>query len=197
MAAMNKSDVLGILQEHGAVVPGHFQMATGLHSPIYIQTAMVLQYPHVAHKIARALAAKFPQECDVVVALGTSSIILGQELARVKKCRAIFAEKTGGALALRRDFKLERGEKALLIQDVLASGGLVAEMAALARARGAKTLGVGALVDRSEAALCLDIPVRALVSYPLEASPEKSCPQCASGVPLTKARQAPGPQEGE
>ncbi len=197
MGTMNKSDVLGILQEHGALVAGHFQMPSGLHSPTYVQTAMVLQYPHVAHRIAKALAAKFPQDCDVIVALGTSSIILGQELARVKKCRAIFAEQSGGALALRRDFEIKRGERALLVQDVLASGRLVTEMTALARSRGARPLGVGALVDRSVSTLCFDLPVRALVSYPLEAIAPESCPQCAAGEPLAKARGAGAPQEGE
>ncbi len=197
MSSLTKNDVLGLLQEHGSVITGHFQMASGLHSPVYVQTALVLQYPHVAHKIAKALAVKFPQACDVVIALGTPSIILGQEMARVKKCRAIFAEKTEGVLSLRRDFKLGRGERALLVQDVVTTGRLTAEMASLARAHGARVLGAGVIVDRSISALCLDMPVRALISYPLEMVPQSSCPQCAAGVPITEARPPAGLQEGE
>ena len=195
---MKKMDVLGLLQEHGAVVSGHFQLASGLHSPVYIQTALVLQYPHVAQKIARALASKFPGRPDVVISPGMSSVVLGQEVARVHKCRAIFTERNNGMIALRRDFKLERGEKALIIEDVLTTGRLTAEIIGLAQAYGAKVTGVGAIVDRSSMPFCLTVPARTLISYPLQVCAPTSCPQCSAGVPLTDAsRVATGAQEGE
>lgn len=195
---MKKMDVLGLLQEHGAVVTGHYQLASGLHSPVYIQTALVLQYPHVAQKIARALASKFPGRPDVVISPGMSSVVLGQEVARVHKCRAIFTERNNGMAGLRRDFKLERGEKALIIEDVLTTGRLTAEIITLAQAYGAKVTGVGAIVDRSSTPLCLSVPARTLISYPLQVCAPTSCPQCASGVPLTDAsRVTTGAQEGE
>ncbi len=198
MSIMKKMDVLGLLQEHGAVVSGHFQLASGLHTPVYFQTALVLQYPHVAHKLAKALAAKFPQPVDVVVSPGMSSMVLGQEMARIKKCRAIFAERTSGMMALRRDFRLERGEWALVVEDVLTTGRLTAEIVALALAYGAKVVGVGGIVDRSIAPLGLRVPVRTLISYPLQLSPPDSCSQCGALVPLTDAsKQAAGAQEGE
>ena len=198
MTVMRKMDVLGLLQEHGAVVYGHFQLASGLHSPVYIQTALVLQYPHVAHKIARALMDKFTQRPDVVISPGMSSVVLGQEVARVYKCRAIFTERKINMMALRRDFKLDRGEKALVIEDVLTTGRLTAEIIALAQAYGAKVLGVGAIVDRSTNPICLSVPVRTLISFPLEVCAPKSCSQCASGVTLTDASGvATGAQEGE
>ncbi|MDE2039489.1 MAG: orotate phosphoribosyltransferase [Elusimicrobia bacterium] len=198
MTLIKKMDVLGLLQEHGAVVPGHFELANGLHSSIYIQTALVLQYPHVAHKIARALAGKFSQRPDVVISPGMSSVVLGQEVARVHKCRAIFTERNANMLALRRDFRLERGEKAMVIEDVLTTGRLTAEIIALAQAYGCKVLGVGAIVDRSTNPICLSVPVRTLISFPLEASAPASCPQCAAGVTLTDASGMPtGAQEGE
>ena len=187
MTIMKKMDMLGLLQEHGAVVAGHFQLASGLHSPVYVQTALVLQYPHVAQKIAKALAAKFGQKPDVVIAPAMSSVVLGQEVARAFKCRAIFTERNGGMATLRRDFKLERGEKALIIEDVLTTGRLTAEIIALAQAYGAKVLGVGAIVDRSTGAVCLNVPVRTLIAFPLEVVPPASCPQCAHGVPLGDA----------
>ena len=195
---MNKMDVLGLLQEHGAVVSGHFQLASGLHSPIYIQTALVLQYPHVAQKIAKALVAKFPQKIDVVISPGMSSVVLGQEVARIQKCRAIFAERNNDMMAFRRDFKLARGERALVVEDVVTTGRLTAEIIALAQAYGAKVLGVGAIVDRAMSALALSVPVRTLISYPLQVSPPNSCPQCEAGIPLSDAgKQATGAQEGE
>jgi orotate phosphoribosyltransferase len=191
--------VLGLLQEHGAVVSGHFQLASGLHSPVYVQTARVLQYPHVAQRIARALAAKFSQEVDVVIAPNMVSVGLAQEVARAKRCRAIFTERIGGMMALRRDFRIERDERALIVQDVLTTGRLTAEIVVLIRAYGGKVAGVGGVVDRSVQGLGLCVPVRTLISYPLQVFSPDSCPQCADGVALTDAGkdQAAGPAEGE
>lgn len=198
MTIMNKMDVLGILQEHGAVISGHFQLASGLHSSVYIQTALVLQYPHVAHKIAKALVSKFTQKIDVVISPGMSSVVLGQEVARIQKCRAIFAERNNDMMAFRRDFRLARGERALIIEDVVTTGRLTAEIVALAQAYGAKVLGVGAIVDRSMSGLSLCVPVRTLISYPLQVSPPDSCVQCAAGMGLSNfGKQAAGAQEGE
>lgn len=198
MSLMRKMDVLGLLQEHGAIVPGHFRLASGLHCPAYIQTALVLQYPNVAQRLAKALAAKFTQKPEVVISPGTSSMVLGQEMARLFRCRAISCERTGGAVALRRDFRLDRGERALIVEDVLTTGRLTAEIVALARAYGAKVLGVAALVDRSTGRLTLGVPARTLISYPMEVFPLDSCPQCLAHVPLSDAsRQATGTQEGE
>lgn len=195
---LNKMDVLGLLQEHGAVVSGHFRLASGLHTPVYLQTALVLQYPHVAQKVAKALAAKFTAPVDVVISTGMSSVVLGQEVARAKKCRAIFTERVNGAMAFRRDFKLERGERALVVVDVLTTGRSNGEVVALAQAYGARILGVGAMVDRSLAPLCLGVPTRGLVTYPLQAAPPDNCPQCAAGVPLsTRRRELEAGPEGE
>lgn len=201
---MNKMDVLGLLQEHGALTVGHFQLASGLHSPVFIQTALVLQYPHVAQKLAKGLAAKFSAKADsarhtdVVISPGVSSVVLGQEVARVLKCRAIFTERNNGMMGFRRDFKLLRGERALVIEDVITTGRLTAEIVGLAQAYGARIAGVGAIVDRSTQGLSLQVPVRTLISYPLQVWAPTQCPQCASNVPLTDAtRHATGALEGE
>ncbi len=198
MSVMKKMDVLGLLQEHGAVVAGHFQLASGLHSPVYVQTALVLQYPHVAQKLAKALASKFSSRVDVVISPGMSSVVLGQEVARILKCRAIFAERNNGMVAFRRQFKLAPGERVLVIEDVLTTGRLSAEIVTLAQAYGARVIGVGAIVDRSTSGLCLSVPARTLISYPLQVCSPESCPQCASGIPPTDvSKQASGVMEGD
>ncbi len=199
MTAMKKTDVLGLLQEHGSIMSGHFQLASGLHSPVYLQTALVLQYPHVAQRIAKTLATKFPAQVDVVITPGVGSVILGQEIARLKKCRAIFTERTNGVLGLRRDFRLDHGERALLVQDVLNTGRLTSEVISLVVAYGARVTGVAAIVDRSLQPLALTVPVRTLVTYPLQVSPPDTCAQCATGVPLIDAtkKMATGLSEGE
>ena len=171
------------------MVNGHFRLPSGLHTPVYLQTPLVLQYPHVAQKVAKAIAAKFASAVDVVISTGMSSVVLGQEVARAKKCRAIFTERINGAMAFRRDFRLERGERALVIVDVLTTGRSNAEVVALAQAYGARVAGVGAMIDRSQAPLCLGVPVRSLIGYPLQAAPPDTCPQCASGVPMSAAKR--------
>jgi orotate phosphoribosyltransferase len=197
MTGMKKMDVLGLLQEHGAVVAGHFQLASGLHSPVYLQTALVLQYPHVAQKIARSLASKFNAKADVVIAPGMSSVVLGQEVGRALRCRAIFTERNNGMMGFRRDFKLLRGERALIVEDVVTTGRLTAEIVTLAQAYGVRVVGVGAIVDRSMQGLSLSVPVRSLVCYPLEAFAPGNCPQCAARIPLTDATKQATGQEGE
>jgi orotate phosphoribosyltransferase len=182
---MDKLEVISLLQEHGAILNGHFQLASGLHSPVYLQTARVLQYPHVARKLGRALAAKYPQPVDVVLSSTVSSLVLGQEIARLKKCRAIFTEGRTGAPTMRPEFKIETGEKVLIIQDVITTGHLVANILALLRAYGAKTVGVCALVDRSQTGFGLSVPIRSLVSYPLDIAAPQSCAQCSRGIALS------------
>ncbi len=181
---MKKNDILSLLEEHGALTFGHFELPSGLHSSAYFRMALVLQYPHVAQKIAKSLAAKFQLNVDVVVTPGTSSAILGQEVARVLKCRAIFAEREQGAMRFGKDFRVRRGEKALIIEDVLTTGHCTAEIAALVQAYGAKIVGVGVIVDRSTQKPPFSLPIRSLVSYPLKVCPPDSCPQCLAGTPL-------------
>ena len=198
MERITKSDVVGMLQEHGSIISGHFELPSGAHSSTYVQTALVLQYPHLAHKLAKALCAKFPQDVDVVLSPSMGGVIIGQEVARVKKCRAIFAEWSGGLMGLKRDFTLERDERVLVVEDVLNTGRSTGEVVNLALTYGAKVVGVAALVDRSTAPLPLKVPVRALVDYPLQISPPQSCPQCAARTPLTKLilkREASNPPE--
>lgn len=197
MIRMSKSDIVGMLQEHGAILSGHFELLSGLHSPTYIQTAVVLQYPHMAQRLAKAMCAMFPQAADVVLSPSLGGVIIGQEVARIKKCRAIFAERQGGAMVLKREFRLERGEKALIAEDVLTTGRSTSEVVSLAWAYGARIVGVAAIVDRSTAPLPLRIPSRSLVSYPVRVSTPETCPLCARGVPLTKAGvQGAGPPHG-
>jgi len=188
MTKISKLDMLGILQEHGAIISGHFRMPWGLHSPTYIQTALVVQYPHLSQKIARALSDKFPGDVDVVVSPAMGAVVIGQEVARVRKCRSIFAERTGSVMTLKRDFRLSAGEKVLVVEDVLTSGHTTGEVVSLATAYGAKVVGVAAIVDRSIAQLPLSVPVRALVTYPVKVYPPDTCDLCSRSVPLT----APG-----
>jgi orotate phosphoribosyltransferase len=196
MSGLSKLDIVGLLQEHGAIVNGHFQLPNGLHSQTYVQTALVLQYPHLAQKVAKALASKFPQDIDVIMSPAMGAVVIGQEVARVKKARAIFTERVGGTMALRRDFRLERGERILVVEDVLTTGRSTSEVVHLAHAYGGKVIGVAAIVDRSTEQLPLNVPARALISYPLQVFPPNSCPLCAHQVPVSyPGAQPPAPSK--
>lgn len=186
MKGPDESEILSLLAEHGAVVDGHFVLPSGLHSRTYVELAVVLQYPHIAQKLAKMLASKFPQEVDVVVSPAMGGVVLGQEMARVKKCRAIFTERVGAAQGFRREFKLSRGERVLIVEDVITTGHSTSQLVSLADVYGAKVVGVAAVLDRSTSPLPLRVPIRTLAIYPAEVVPADGCPQCKARVPLTK-----------
>lgn len=185
MSKLGKFDVVGLLQEHGAILNGHFQLPTGFHTQTYIQTSLVMQYPHLAQKVAKEMASKFAQEVNVVISPSVGSMVIGQEVARVKKARAIFTERINGVMVLKRDFKIAEGERALIVDDVLNTGRLCSEAINLARGYGAKVIGVVAIVDRSTSDLSLNVPVRGLISYPLQLFTSDNCPLCKQKMPLT------------
>ena len=181
----NNLDLLSLLQEHGAVVEGHFVMPSGFHSQTYIQTSLLLQHPNLAQKIARAMSDKFAAHADVVMALTPSNSVLAQEVARVRGARAIFASQDAkGEMILKRNFVIRPGETVLWVDDVTVGGRKVLRAEALVKAGGAKVLGVAVMVARSMGILPLELPLRALLSYPMQTFTAKDCPLCSSGIPV-------------
>ncbi|MBI4669406.1 MAG: orotate phosphoribosyltransferase [Elusimicrobia bacterium] len=185
MAKTAKLDLIGLLSEHGALLDGHFRLASGMHSANYVQTALILQYPHIAQKLAKAIASKFFHEIDCVCSPAMGAVVIGQEVARAKKCRAIFTERVNGVMVLRREFHINKGEKLLVVEDVLTTGRSTGEVVNLTRTHGAKVVGVAAIIDRSVVAPTFEIPFRSLISYPLEIYPADNCELCKKNVPLT------------
>jgi len=185
MSRTPKLDVVGILQEHGAILEGHFRLPSGLHTPKFVQPEKVLQFPNLARKFANAISDMFPGKADVIVSSGMGGLVLGQEVARARKSRSIFFEQFGGAMGLRPHFRLERGERVLIIEDVLMGGRSTGELIHTAVELGAKVVGVGAVLDRSTGALDLGVPVRTLVTLPIPVSVSDTCTACARKVPLS------------
>ena len=181
----NNLDVLCLLQEHGAIMEGHFVMPSGFHSQSYIQTSLLLQHPHLAQRIAQALSDKFSQKADVILALEPSNSVLAQEVARVRGARAIFASRNEqGQMVLKHNFVLKPGERVLVVDDVTVGGRKLAQAIELAQGLGAHVFGVAVIVDRSMGYLPLTIPLRALLSYPMETFTAKECPLCAAKIPF-------------
>ena len=186
MTKLNKLDVIGILQEHGAIISGHFRMPWGLHSPMYIQTALVMQYPHLGQKIARALSDKFPGEVNVIVSPAMGAVVIGQEVARQAKSRFIFAEKENNVLVVRRGFTLQPGERVLIVEDVITRGGRVQECLEIVKKLGGTTAGVAVLVDRSQGQARFSVPSVSLLEMSFPTYPADQLPPELAKLPASK-----------
>ncbi len=184
---MQPSEVLQRFRDAEALLEGHFELTSGLHSPGYLQCALVLQHPDQAEALGAAIAEQVRELAPAVVlspALG--GVVIGQEVARALGVRAIFAERKEGALVLRRGFTLAPGERALVVEDVVTTGGSTRETIEVARAAGADVVGAAAIIDRSGAAARFDVPFRALATVAYPALEPSRCPQCAAGEPAVK-----------
>ncbi len=182
----NNIDVLCLLQEHGAILEGHFVMPSGFHSQTYIQTSLLMQHPHLAQRIAGALSDKFIKKADVIMALTPSDSVLAQEVARARGVRAIFASRgDDGEMLLKHNFTINEGEQVLIVDDVAVSGRKINKAIELVGKRGGNVIGVGVIVDRSMGYLPLTVPLRALLSYPMQTFSAKECPLCAAKIPFS------------
>lgn len=193
---LSEKKTLSIFKEKGALKEGHFELSSGLHSEKYVQSALVLQYPLYADKLCTSLSHYFKNEdIQVVISPAIGGIIVGQKVAEVLGARAIFTERVQGGLTLRRGFEITSGERALIVEDVITTGGSVREIIKIVEDRGAVVVGVGCLVDRSEKKTVFVvrkdmekriIRPRSLLVLRLRAYGKEECPLCKRGLPLSK-----------
>jgi orotate phosphoribosyltransferase len=184
---MTESDVLALFRRSGAFLEGHFKLSSGLHSPGYLQCALVLQYPRDAEALGAALGERvraWGATCVLSPALG--GIVIGQEVARALDVRALFAERQDRTLTLRRGFALSAVDRVLVVEDVVTTAGSTRETVAVAQHHGAQVVGACSIVDRSGGTHGLDIPYAALLQLSLPTYPESECPLCRAGAPMTK-----------
>ena len=178
--------VMQVFWETGAYLKGHFRLTSGLHSNEYLQCAQVLQYPQLAERFGRELAARLP-DCDVVVSPAIGGLPIGHEVARAKGARFIFTERdASGHMILRRGFSLRPDDKALVIEDVVTTGGTTREVIDVAQAAGARVLAAGSIIDRSGGRVDLGVPRVALATLDVVAYPPDFCPLCQEGIPVEK-----------
>jgi orotate phosphoribosyltransferase len=184
---MTEAEVLTIFRRSGALLEGHFRLSSGLHSPGYLQCALVLQHPREAEALGAALGSIVRSlGAQTVLSPALGGIVIGQEVGRALGVRAIFAERQEGTLSLRRGFALEPGEKVIVVEDVVTTGGSTRETMDVARAAGATVVGACAIVDRSGGKQGLDVPFHALLPMDVKAYKEDECPLCKEGVPVVK-----------
>ena len=143
---------LNILRKTNALLEGHFVLSSGLHSSKYIQCAKLLSFPNLAKKICRSLANKIRRnykKIDLILAPAMGGIIIGYEIGRILKKETIFCERVNGKFTLRRGFKINKGSKVLIIEDVITTGKSSMECVKLIKKNKAKLVGFASLIDRS------------------------------------------------
>ena len=184
---MNREALLELFRTSGALLDGHFRLTSGLHSPGYLQCALVLQHPPHAESLGRAIAEGTRDLTPTVVlspALG--GVVIGHEVGRALGVRAIFAERQDGRLTLRRGFSLTGRDRVLVVEDVLTTGGSTRETMEVATAAGALVVGAASIVDRSGGRVRFEVPFHALLDVALPTYEPETCPLCAQGVPVVK-----------
>jgi orotate phosphoribosyltransferase len=190
---MEQNEALDLYRRTGAYLEGHFRLSSGLHSPGYMQSALVLQHPPDAASLGESIAAHLSNVgATVVLSPALGGLIIGHEVARALGVRAIFAERAGGAaLTLRRGFALSADDRVLVVEDVFTTGKSTRETIEVAREAGATVVGAAAIVDRSGGTIDFGVPSYALVRLEVPAYDPDVCPLCARGVPVVKPGSRP------
>jgi orotate phosphoribosyltransferase len=193
---LRREELMAMFESAGAVRHGHFELSSGLHSGMYVQCALVLQYPRFAEKLGQSLAALFgDMELDAVVSPAMGGLIIGQEVARALPegnsfgdalagagVPAIFVERdASGSMTMRRGFSLSPGQRVLVVEDVWTTGGSTREAIRVVEEAGGRVVAAGALIDRSGGAVELGVSAKALLDLAIPSYQPKDCPLCAEG----------------
>ena len=193
----DRDPVLGSFYETGAYLRGHFRLTSGLHSSEYLQCALVLQYPQHAETFGRMLAAELQtlaggRKVDVVASPAIGGLVIGHEVARALGARFIFTERDpSGKMTLRRGFAVEPGEAAVVVEDVITTGGSTREVVEILKQAGARVVGAGSIIDRSGGGADVGAPRVALKTLQVIAYQPDECPHCRAGEPLIKPGSRP------
>lgn len=184
---LTDQQVLDIFRESGALLSGHFELTSGMHSDTYFEKFQVLQYPKYVEMFCRELAERFRGD-DIGLVLGptTGGVLLAYEIGKQLGTRGIFAEKGVGGRVLKRGFVIEPGQRVLVVDDVLTTGGSVWDTIAVVRENKGVLAGVGLLVDRTGGETDFKARTEALYSLKVAKFDPTDCPQCRAGIPLTR-----------
>jgi orotate phosphoribosyltransferase len=184
---MTERETLALYEKTGALLRGHFRLTSGLHSDVYLQSALVLQYPEHAAALGAALAEPF-RHADVAVVLAPAigGILVAHEVARALGVRALFAERENGVMTLRRGFTLAPGERCLVVEDVVTTGGSTREVVDCVEKAGGLVVGVGCLIDRSGGAARFSVNHAALATVSAATWDPSVCALCRAGTVAIK-----------
>ncbi len=183
---MTNDQILSIFKQSKALLEGHFELTSGLHSPNYFQCAKVLQYPQYAEQLCGEIARYFQSsQINAVVSPALGGIVVGQEVGRQLNVRTMFAERKDGSMQLRRGFEIAPGEKVLVCEDVITTGGSVQEVISIIESLGGIVAGVGVIVDRSGGNAGFHNLFASMTMQVVTYKPEL-CPLCANGTQAIK-----------
>lgn len=182
-----EDDILNLFRSHGALLDGHFLLSSGLHSETYLQCALVLQHTDLATELCFKLGSNFRSEkVDFVIAPALGGIIVAHEVAKALGVRAMFAERVNGKLVLRRGFSINPGEKAIVVEDVVTTGGSTMETIRVVTEAGGVVVAAGSIIDRSGGSVELGVPYKSLITLSINAYQPSECPLCKKGIPAIK-----------
>lgn len=184
---LTRDEAIEIFTKSNALLTGHFRLTSGRHSAKYMQCAQVLQYPEYAGKLCAALAEKFNGvPVDLVVGPAMGGIIVAYEVGRAIGVKTFFTEREQGVMTLRRGFTINPGEKVLVVEDVVTTGGSVKEVIEVIREKGGEVAGVGVLVDRSNGKVDFGVRTESILQLEIESYDPGECPLCRQGLPVVK-----------
>lgn len=186
---LTNDDVLKIFKDAGALLEGHFLLASGYHSAQYLEKFQVLQFPPYVEALCHDLAERFADyEVDVVIGPTTGGVLLAYEVAKGLGVRGIFAERgdDGKGRVLRRGFEIKEGERVLLVDDILTTGGSIRDTMEAVEAYQGTLVGIGVLADRSGGTTDFGVPLEALLSLNVEKFAPDAVPAWLAAIPLTE-----------
>lgn len=182
---MNPIEIRQVLEDKGAVMEGHFRLSSGRHSNLFAQKFRVLEHPGLAQSFGEHLAELFDKRFDVVASPAIGAVVLGFCTALPAHARFVFSERVDGEMVFRRGFEIAPGERVLVVEDVVTTGGSAREVVDLVKNAGGDVIGVGALLDRADAAReDIGAPLKALLTVHADSWDPDDCPLCAEGKPL-------------
>jgi len=184
---MNAEQVIDQFRTTGALLEGHFQLSSGLHSTVYLQCALVLQFPDKAESFGRAIAEQYQgQGIQLVASPAIGGIVIGHEVARALGARFVWTEREAGEMTLRRGFSVSQGEKTLVVEDVITTGGSTRETIEALKQAGADVVGAASIIDRSGGSADVGVPRTSLASLKVLSVEASECDACKLGEPAVK-----------
>ena len=175
--------IMKILKEAGVLLEGHFLLTSGRHSNKYLQCAKIFRNTKYSEELCGALAENFADDgVDIVIGPAMGAVQMAYEVSRWLKCENFFAERENGVMTLRRGFAVQPGQRVLLVEDVITTGGSVREVMELVRQAGGVVVGIGSIVDRTGGKIDFGVPFRPVISMEVESWDPQDCPLCKAGA---------------
>ena len=184
---LSENEILSVFKSTNALLNGHFLLTSGRHSDVYFQCAKVLQYPEYTEQLCNIIAGEFcDREIDTVISPAIGGLVVGQEVARQLNKKFIFAERENKKLTLRRGFELNIGERVLICEDVVTTGGSVFEVIDIVKSNNAKVTGIGVIVDRSNGKVNFGYSQMSTIKLDVKSYLPNECPLCKEGLEIVK-----------